>query len=120
MTLFLVVLQVRQVSHWVTTAVPHFFEPMLTAAAFKMLPDPAFVVSVLASASSCLPICMCTSTLLEPIRAAINGLGVLSNNVDKHSMSKSDVLFSSQLAGNAFKIAVCWHELQRQLSYPST
>lgn len=35
----------RQVSHWVTTAVPHFFEPMRTAATFKMLPDPAFVVS---------------------------------------------------------------------------
>lgn len=36
--------EVRQVSHWVTTAVPHFFEPMRTAAAFKMLPNPAFVV----------------------------------------------------------------------------
>ena len=32
-------------SHWVTTATPHFFEPMRTAATFKMLPDPAFVVS---------------------------------------------------------------------------
>ena len=37
-------LQVRQVSHWVTTTTPYFFEPMRTAATFKMLPDPAFVV----------------------------------------------------------------------------
>ena len=36
--------QVRQVSHWVTTTTPYFFEPMRTAATFKMLPDPAFVV----------------------------------------------------------------------------
>lgn len=32
-------------SHWVTTTTPYFFEPMRTAATFKMLPDPAFVVS---------------------------------------------------------------------------
>ncbi|DBA92880.1 TPA: hypothetical protein ACH3X1_003051 [Trebouxia sp. C0004] len=36
--------EVRQVSHWVTTTTPYFFEPMRTAATFKMLPDPAFVV----------------------------------------------------------------------------
>ena len=46
-------LQVRQVSHWVTTTTPNFYEPMRTAATFKMLPDPAFVVT---AHTPCMPL----------------------------------------------------------------
>ena len=43
-------MQVRQVSHWITATSPTFYEPLRTAAAFKMLPDPAFVVCPLRAA----------------------------------------------------------------------
>lgn len=46
-------LQVRQVSHWITTTTPTFYEPLKSPAAFKMLPDPAFVVTPSCTAWLC-------------------------------------------------------------------